>query len=174
MRPTFSMAPKPTDCGITSASSFSKGYGRPKCCSSSSRIPGRHHARVARLRAAALRRDVAKRCVVHARGAAVHDVERAHRERDEVARKRLRRREVMSLPALALQDVRSEDFGRVAHGLDLRGRVDRDTHGVLYPGSSKHGTARRGDGLELRHHVPVASLLLAEGPRVETGSRGPR
>jgi hypothetical protein len=136
--------------------------------------PRRHHARIARLRPAALGRDVAKRRVVHARSPAVDDVERAHRERDEVAGKRFRRREVVSLPALAVHHIRSEDLGRVAHHLIVAGRIDRHAPWRLESRlvEARDRAARR-DGLELRDHVPVAAFLLAEKPARRNRFEGP-
>jgi len=158
-----------TDCG-SRGSSFS-GYGADILLESARRS-WRHHARVSRLAPRPWARCREVGVLFRCPRSPVHDFERAHRESTWRYSEAFRRREVMALPALAVQGRPSEDFGRVATPGSHPGASIATRPGVLYPARRSTGRRPRGDGLEL-HTTYQLPPPAGTSPRVERG-RGPR
>ena len=122
--------------------------------------PGRRLAGPRGVRRAAPRHEEAGRHAVAAHRADVDRVERADRERHQVARQRLRRSEADEIVrALA----RRRGGGRVREDGPSGWHAQRDLPGDLVPGLVEAGERPAGgDRLELREDVPVAPLLHRE------------
>ena len=125
------------------------------------------------LGAAPARREVAQRRARGSRAPARHPVERPHRERDEVARERLRHGEDVPAPAGGGLERGRALLRHVARHEVRHGRVDRHPPRrlPLRLVEARERPARRG-GLELGEHVPVSALALAEEAARGEGLQG--